>query len=74
MSLHHRLNRLEKRLAARGVQCPLCSGPSVVRIIAQPCVARVGEAVVMDEPSDWCRCGRKVVHRIPPPAVARVGG
>ena len=73
MSLHHRLNRLEKRLAARAAECPLCTGPSVVRIIPQPCVARVGEVVVANEPTDWCRCGRKVVHRIPPPVAARVG-
>ncbi|MCC6678146.1 MAG: hypothetical protein IT436_13475 [Phycisphaerales bacterium] len=73
MGLHHRINRLEKRLAARAVECPLCAGPSVVRILPAPVVSRIGEYVPADEPSDWCRCGHKVVHRIPSPVVARAG-
>ncbi|MCC6678083.1 MAG: hypothetical protein IT436_13160 [Phycisphaerales bacterium] len=72
MGLHHRINRLAKRLAARAAECPLYSGPSLVRIIPAPVVRHIGEYTAADDPSDWCRCGRKVVHRIPPPAVARV--
>lgn len=73
MALHHRLNRLEKRLAARAVECPLCSGPSVVRIRPAPVITRIGEYAPVADPADWCPCGRKVVHRIPSPVVARVG-
>ncbi|MCC6677018.1 MAG: hypothetical protein IT436_07735 [Phycisphaerales bacterium] len=71
-SLHHRINRLEKRLAARPSECPLCAGPSIVRIIPAPVVHHIGEYTPADGPSDWCRCGHKVVHRIPSPVPGRV--
>ncbi|MCC6678185.1 MAG: hypothetical protein IT436_13675 [Phycisphaerales bacterium] len=75
MSLHHRINRLEKWLAARPSECPLCAGPSVVRIIPAPVVTHINENTAHEpQPSDWCRCGRKVVHRIPSPVPGRVGG
>jgi len=71
MALHHRVKRMEATLASR--PCPLCVGPSVVRIIPAPVVARVSEVPwASDEPGDLCRCGRRVVIRVPPPVLSRL--
>lgn len=75
MAMHHRVGRLETRTAA-GRACPLYNtGPAVVRILPPLAVSRVDEvAWVTEEPGDYCpRCRRRVVHRIPPPVVARAG-
>lgn len=77
MALQHRIKRMEATFAARSRPCPQCAGPSVVRIIPAPVASSIDEITNFagSGPEDDCpHCGRRVVHRIPPPVPGRVAG